>query len=30
MTVERIDIGEGYEINIKFRIAAESLLAKTA
>ena len=28
--VERIDIGEGYKINIKFRVAAESLLAKTA
>ena len=28
--VERIDIGENYQINIKFRIATESLLAKTA
>ena len=28
--VERIDIGEKYQINIKFRIATESLLAKTA
>ena len=28
--IERVEIGENYEINIKFRIAAESLLQKTA
>lgn len=28
--IERVEIGENYEISIKFRVAAESLLQKTA
>ena len=28
--VERIEIGEGYEITIHFRVAAESLVRKSA
>ncbi len=28
--IERVEVGENYEISIKFKVAAESLLQKTA
>jgi len=28
--IERVEVGKNYEISIKFKVAAESLLQKTA